>query len=170
MIPGVTFQPGAMGGEQPNGQRRDQGVQEAIKVLSLRLPKVVGAQALAPQPLLTSPGSDGNPRVDSIIENILKRMFPTAANASAPAPMIPSGGGDSAPPLGYAPPMGYQQPARRAPDVDRYEPVTRSPQTPRIQPGAETPREPLLETPIPQQPSAPMPSDHVMTWPERYEI
>ena len=80
---GVNFQPGGgSGGEQPKPQSN--GVQEAIKVLSLRLPKVVGAQGISPQGLLESPGSGGNPRVDSVVNSILSKMFPTGQPQQAP--------------------------------------------------------------------------------------
>lgn len=72
---GVNFQPG-VSGTGPNARTGDTGVQEAIKVLSLRLPKVVGAQGIAAAPLLTSQGSGGS-RVDSVVNSILGRMFPT---------------------------------------------------------------------------------------------
>lgn len=88
MIGGVNFQPG---GGDPNQQQRSPGagVQEAIKVLSLRLPKVVGAQAAVPMPLLTSQGSGGN-RVDSVVNQILARIMPTGQPQSQPmATMAP---------------------------------------------------------------------------------
>lgn len=89
---GASFQPGVdKDRERPGGQSRppgsNQGVQEAIKVLSLRLPKVVGAQAVSPQALLSSQGSRGNPRVDSIVESVLSQMFPSGA---APSGQVPS--------------------------------------------------------------------------------
>lgn len=104
MIPGVNFQPGAQSYGQQDGQRRpsgggsQQGVQEAIKVLSLRLPKVVGARSVAPAPLLNSEGSGGSPHVDSIVESVLSRMFGSQRGAAPSAPMMdPSaaGGGQS---------------------------------------------------------------------------
>ena len=76
---GVNFQPGfGNGGDQQREARPSggSGVQEAIKILSLRLPKVVGAQAIAPMPLLTSQGSGGNPRVDSVVNQVLSRVMP----------------------------------------------------------------------------------------------
>lgn len=82
---GASFQPGIDKDRDPRmqGQSRapgaNQGVQEAIKVLSLRLPKVVGAQAVSP--LIGGQGARGNPRVDSIVESVLAQMFP-----SGPAP------------------------------------------------------------------------------------
>jgi hypothetical protein len=90
MIGGVNFQPG---GDEQDPRRRaasngsQQGVQEAIKVLSLRLPKVVGAQAVAPGPLLRSQGSGGNPNVDSMVERVLAQMFGNRGGAPASAPM-----------------------------------------------------------------------------------
>lgn len=93
MIGGVNFQPGmGQGGEQSQAQpSAGSGVQEAIKVLSLRLPKVVGAQAAAPMALLSGQGSGGS-RVDSVVNQILSRIMPTGqpqqtpmANLSAPS-------------------------------------------------------------------------------------
>lgn len=85
---GVNFQPGQHGdGQNSNGGARPgSGVQEAIKVLSLRLPRVVGAQAAAPMALLNSQG--GNGRVDSVVNQVMQRI---------------------APPQGMTPPMGQPQ-------------------------------------------------------------
>lgn len=97
MIPGVNFQPGAGSFQDRADAQRDRvgsghGVQEAIKLLSLRMPKVVGAQSVAPSALLNSPGAGGNPNVDSMVERVLQRVFPTARQGQgAPtAPMVPS--------------------------------------------------------------------------------
>jgi hypothetical protein len=108
---GVNFQPGSGsggGGSRPTGNPN--GVQEAIKVLSLRLPKVVGAQGIAPAPLLQSGGSNGmGSRVDSVVNSILGRMFPTGQQ---PPSNMPSFG--TAPPMSSAPNMpnfgGMSQP------------------------------------------------------------
>jgi hypothetical protein len=56
---GVSFLPG---GDQANGQQNKppaEPLQQAIQMLSLRLPKVVGAQGIAPGPLLQSRGDPG---------------------------------------------------------------------------------------------------------------
>lgn len=99
---GVNFQPGAQGdGSQPGQARPPQGsgVQEAIKVLSLRLPKVVGAQGATPQALLQGQGSGGS-RVDSIVNQVLSRIMPAGQPQGMPrpqpqanlsAPSMPSG-------------------------------------------------------------------------------
>lgn len=87
---GINFQPGmsgysGSGSRSGNGGNSNAGVQEAIKVLSLRLPKVVGAQGIAPQALLSSQGSGGS-RVDSVVNTVLGRMFPSGQQeASAPS-------------------------------------------------------------------------------------
>ena len=113
MAYGVTFQPG-QSFEQERERRMAErgtadGVQEAIRVLSLRLPKVVGAHAPAPSALLQSQGSSGSRDVDSMVEGVLQRIFPNARPASAssapPAPMMPvERGPDSSPPQHYAQP------------------------------------------------------------------
>lgn len=87
---GVNFQPGASQYGEQNGNARPtggSGVQEAIRVLSLRLPRVVGAQSAAPMPLLTSQGSGGNSRVDSVVNQVLSRYAP---QMQPPMPMQPS--------------------------------------------------------------------------------
>src|SRR3990167_1200363 len=94
MIGGVSFQPGQSGsrGTQSRPSSANTGIQEAIKLLSLRLPRVVGARAMAPQALLESAGSGGNPRVDSVVSQVMRRMFPTGGDPGAggtPAPMVP---------------------------------------------------------------------------------
>jgi hypothetical protein len=97
MRTGLTFQPGT---DPDNWERTDGrvarpnsgGVQEAIKILSLRLPKVVGAQAPAPMPLLTSQGSGGNPMIDSVVNQVMARVqAPPDPGFHAPAfPMLSS--------------------------------------------------------------------------------
>jgi hypothetical protein len=85
MISGVSFQPGVANGASPyRDAKQAEGVQEAIRVLSLRLPKVVGAQGVAPQALLSSPGAGGDPRVDSIVNRVWSNLFPTGPQESAP--------------------------------------------------------------------------------------
>lgn len=103
---GVNFQPGmpsASGQGKPRGGTSNGGgVQEAIKVLSLRLPRVVGAQAISPQALLSSPGGGGS-RVDSVVNQVLAKYFPTQSPSQPAAQsfgMAPS----------FDPNQGAQQP------------------------------------------------------------
>src|SRR5688572_17236293 len=90
MINGVNFQPGGGPSGDPRQPRNPQGsgVQEAIKILSLRLPKVVGAQAAVPQALLSGTGSSGN-RVDSVVNQVLSRILPTGQPPQTPTATMP---------------------------------------------------------------------------------
>lgn len=93
MIGGVNFQPGQMnGGGQQVRPKAGGDVQEAIKILSLRLPKQVGPNAVAPSALLNAQGSGGNPRVDSVVNTVLSRMMPTGQPAAPPVLGGPSAG------------------------------------------------------------------------------
>lgn len=171
---GVSFQPGAyQGNGQQNGQN-GQGplgggaVQEAIKILSLRLPKVVGAQAAAPSMLLTSAGSGGNPRVDSVVDRIMRRMLPGSApnmpllgadpfsdrfseprftsagtypnwlNAAVRAPRVSFGTGDTRPPA--APPAGPSVPRREDPSIDYVPQLRREAPSVDYVPGSQGPQ------------------------------
>ena len=63
---GVQFLPGEQEGgygtaRERTGARRSSPVQEAIRILSLRLPKFYGSQSMAPAPLLRAPGGMGQP-------------------------------------------------------------------------------------------------------------
>jgi collagen type III alpha len=60
---GVSFLPGQSNGMDRNGQggNATEPIQQAIKVLSLRLPRVLGGGAFAPSGLLQGGGSMGNP-------------------------------------------------------------------------------------------------------------
>lgn len=80
---GLSFDPAQQqkqqnGASGPNTGSAPQGVQEAIKILSLRLPRVVGANAISPQALLSSPGGSGG-MVDSVVSRVLQRYFPNAS-------------------------------------------------------------------------------------------
>jgi hypothetical protein len=162
MIPGVTFQPNA---SYPAGYQRQQdntgAVQEAIKVLSLRLPTTVGAQAAAPQQLLQSSGSGGS-RVDSVVNQILAKLFPGGGSPAQAMPSFgtappssdngPSIGGASSPYFasGYS---SYESPSpnwlQRAP---RVEFGNQQPQAPTDVPVREAPsidRIPPKRSPLP---------------------
>jgi len=122
MIGGVSFEPGSQDDElrrRTQGQRGAEGVQEAIKVLSLRLPKVIGAQGVAPSALLKAPGGMGRPGVDSIVEQVLAKFFPGGSGGAAQAPMAPQ-------PMGMSP----AQPSP-GPNAVPYEPPSPSPR-PRV--------------------------------------
>ncbi|HYE87699.1 MAG TPA: hypothetical protein VEA16_15155, partial [Vicinamibacterales bacterium] len=81
---GLSFQPGSDNGQQQSGYRAP--VQQAIKLLSLRLPSVVGARAIAPQALLEGGGSQaiggpGGLSGNALIEWLRKQMQQSGAQA-----------------------------------------------------------------------------------------
>ena len=78
---GITFLPSAE--QAADGRRRGQLESElgqAIKILSLRLPRVLGARPIAPHALLTAPGASG-----------------LTASAAPVARMAPAGAGPMSP-------------------------------------------------------------------------
>lgn len=168
MIGGVSFQPGADYGQRPNGEGRPSGgsgVQEAIRILSLRLPRVVGAQSVAPMPLLTSMGSGGDPRIDRLIDQVMSRMLPP--QSGSPAPVMP--GASGMPGMsGFSGPTGPTFSGPSAPPYQRPappEPVGRPRRAPHVSlgTGPGSPPEPVQEPPSidyanPQRPALTPPS------------
>lgn len=171
MIGGVNFQPGQIqgGGTQPK-PKQGNSVQEAIKILSLRLPKQVGPNALAPAALLNSQGSGGNPRVDSVVNTVMGRMFPTGDAPAPAAPMVPSGpqspiafDGNTRPPDNT--PLSSMMPtaATTGPAPPRFTPGTTVPGPgyelpPDLRPAPNAPDQPGAAPPVlpaPTGPSAP---------------
>lgn len=77
---GLSFMPGSQNGTGPSGQQRTsvEPVQEAVRLLSLRLPSVVNS-GLAPNQLMQAPGGSalsgmGGMGVDAQIEWLRKQM------------------------------------------------------------------------------------------------
>src|SRR5690606_20872142 len=91
---GESFAPLARENGQNAGPARRGAapIQEAIRVLNLRVPSVVGARALSPQALLSAPGSAGIPNAAGVqIEQLLRRIFGQAGIPGLPA--APTGPG-----------------------------------------------------------------------------
>ena len=159
MINGVNFQPGSM--EQERNRRMGasgsaDGVQEAIKVLSLRLPKVVGARAVSPSALLQGQGGQGNPQIDSMVERVLAKMFPGQGGPAPTAPMLPTqspGESHSYGPQFSGNIQGGGQPRREqtsdAPGRQFWRPQ------PNVIVGTPPPEMPLTGGPMPQWPNLP---------------
>lgn len=81
---GVSFDPAQdqyqqNGQSGPNASTAPRGIQEAIKILSLRLPKVLGANAVSPRALLTAPGAGAGGNVDGVVQKIIQKYFPQAS-------------------------------------------------------------------------------------------
>lgn len=125
----------------PTGQnqmRQQQGggnapLQQAIKVLNLRLPKVVGAGAVAPQPLLMSQGSGG------VSMPPMPQQGATPGGAPGGAPTMPGQG---------APPFGLEEILRR---------IFQPPTGPAGSPAPQPPQGPAPLPRIVTQPPAPGP-------------
>lgn len=105
---GISFAPTDQNAQvRGDGQRGTSPVQTAIQTLSLRVPHIAGAGAIAPQPLLESGGSAGlggsmNPNAASILE-LLKRLF---GGSGAPVNGVP--GQEPRSPNVYGDPGGGQ--------------------------------------------------------------
>lgn len=110
----------------PASQTRPQqsgaaGAQEPVRILNLRMPRVQGAGAPAPQALLTSPGSAALPQsvgANPTIEAILRAVLGHFAPQQMAAPSAPSGFMGQGPPsqgsgpsnIPYTPAIHYQKP------------------------------------------------------------
>lgn len=165
---GITFLPSA---EAAANGPRQAGVEgqggsdltQAFKILSLHLPRVLGASAIAPQRLLTSPGAAGvapagtpdggfNP-YSAVFASLLQQLTGGAmAPGGGPASLsslygdtssVTAGGGGGSDPV---------------PGGGGYTPSTLPP--PNITPGSGVPRSgeggqlPTLDTPSPSTPAA----------------
>lgn len=120
---GVSFNPGASDGKQPQqqGGPSQTPIQDAIKTLSLRIPQFRGP-GIAPQPLLNATGGSGMMGQGSMpggLQQILAQLFgnqgqqqgqggqPMGQGSMPPPPNIIPGAGPSVPGGGG---MAYQPP------------------------------------------------------------
>jgi hypothetical protein len=108
---GLSFLPGANGPSRNEAGPAGGRLEDIVRILSLRLPKVLGARAIAPEALLTSPGGSalpsgggtgGDPIADMIAQSVLQNMpsagaVGTANPAGSFAPGI-FGGAEGGPP------------------------------------------------------------------------
>ena len=117
---GISFVPGQESGGEGRMGAGGGGVsplQAAVQFLSLRLPRVTGAQGIAPNALMQSPGGGGFP---SPILQALLRLAGLGEGAGSMAPTMP-GAGMAMPRMGMP---GMGQPGM-------------GPATPRIIPGEQ---------------------------------
>ena len=145
---GYEFQPGAQkrlvrGINQQ--QQLGPGAQEALKVLSLRLPAVLGGSPLAPEDLLRSRPGGG-------METALNRLSGGAPTVP-PAPPVSTGGGGS--------PFGVATFNNEPSDLAELVGGAVSPGPPRVTPGTGGNRAPLPGAP----PSQSQPGPGVPTFP-----
>lgn len=142
--PGVSFSP--INAAPPAGQGTPQSpLQDAIKILSFRMPKVVGAYS--PSPLA---GNLGDSVADNWLMNLFKGLLPGGESPVPGAPGAPppfgfpgsgasggSGGGTPPPTWTGAPPPG--PPPQAPPPVVQFEPPGIPPVLPPIGPPAPPP-------------------------------
>lgn len=88
---GVTFAPTAENAALGRRRGASQGVQEAIQILSMRLPQVLGARAPAPRALLEAPGAAGGGGAEAIASAVVRSVLQSVLGGEAPAPS-PGGG------------------------------------------------------------------------------
>src|SRR5262245_8106566 len=86
---GLSFTPTAQNQAQQQAFGSSNPVQDAVKILSLKVPTVVGAQSLAPAGLLNAPGAGGLPGGLNL-DDLLKKLF---AAGGGPASLPPGFGG-----------------------------------------------------------------------------
>lgn len=155
---GLSFQPS---GEEGGADReRVAPVQEAIRLLSLRLPSVVGARGISPQALLQSQGASALPTSDGMTHEsaiaLLQRLL--QQSRAATPPQLGSQGGPSGPMV-----PGGRPPVQTAPTSTAKPPKAPmfAPPPPRVTPGDPRP-EPDIEvlpgwtTPIGGQSESPL--------------
>lgn len=90
---GISF----LGDDDEQNGSPEQKHQQAIKLLSVRFPRVVGAAGLAPTPLLQGMGGSGNPMGQTAVAQALAHMagMPQPGHppmSGAPLPQPPMGG------------------------------------------------------------------------------
>lgn len=151
--PGISFQPGTQQGAASNP------VQEAVQLLSLRLPTVVGARGIAPQALLNGQGSAGMGSMGSpnAAIDLLQKLLMQSRAQTPPMPggpnqppmdlmaMLSRGGGGSGnnqpqPSQGQAPSPSP------TPTPNPTPPPPVMPPPPRIVPGGDDAGEPYRES------------------------
>jgi hypothetical protein len=110
-LSGIFFAPIRRESETAGNRPVAAPIQEAIKVLNLRLPSVVGARALAPAALLHAPGGAGLATGGMNLEEFLRRLFgqgrpgPRAALPNRPGvPSLPLTLPSPSPSFSSAPP------------------------------------------------------------------
>lgn len=127
---GVSFVPNGQGDpmnrQQPGQASGAPPLQQAIQMLSLRLPRVVGANALAPGQLLNAPGGmggSGNPLLEALLRLAgMGGSFQGGQGGPGGSGMLPSASGPTLPRFG----AGDEQ-RRLAPSVQPPQPSPSQP-------------------------------------------
>lgn len=87
---GVSFAPTAENAEDASRRGALEGIPAAIKVLSLRLPRFLGARGIAPEELLNGQGGNGqDPFATGVMGTLINALL-----GGAPTPVITPGAND----------------------------------------------------------------------------
>jgi len=175
MAIGVSFLPGQQQGQAGAGTGTadpQEAVSQAIKILSLRLPRVVGAGAIASPALLNAPGAAGvsgsGMNIDRLVQMILQGILPGSAVSGAAAT---PGGSEISPTLAQifaqTRPSGAMTGAQTGPPstgVPAPAAPSPSPWTPRIEPVTDAlptsiVQGPPIAPPVQTTPSQPQQGD-----------
>lgn len=117
---GVSFAPTAENAMEGNRQGQLEGLPAAIKILSLHMPRFVGARGIAPDELLNGRGANG---VDPFASSVMQSLLQSLTSGAAPAPVItPGADRPSLDPVIEAPPSTPQTPPAPAPEPRRRVP------------------------------------------------
>ena len=84
---GLSFEPTARAQGAVGEDRTQSGVQRAIQMLSLRLPRVVGARSIAPTALLT--GTGGGQALPAVLRSLLQQGVPQQTSQTPTATVTP---------------------------------------------------------------------------------
>lgn len=102
---GVSFSPTNQSAQGTGTPNTANPVQDAIRILSFRLPTVLGASAATPMQNLGAPSIFGSQLGSSVIQNFLKSLMMPSATGQASSPYGSLFGGTSAPSAASAPPV-----------------------------------------------------------------
>jgi hypothetical protein len=155
---GVSFAPTTEQSLAAGRQGGIEGVPEAIRVLSLRMPRVWGARSIAPQQLLNAGGAHGQDPVTAVVATLAQALAgggQSVPSTSIAPPAGAQGGGMGGPELtgaggGFAPPQ--MDPGPMLPGPSSYKPPRIVP----FEPGADGPPESGLGAPGALVPNAPL--------------
>jgi len=141
---GVNFAPTGSSQSGGGAQARQEGVPQAIKILSLRYPRVLGAAAPTSNALLSAKGAQGvDPFMGAVMQTLMQTIAPQEMTAALASPAL------------SAPSPAASAPAVSAPSAPEAAPMADAPA-----PDSAPAPVPSLGAPsVPQNAAAPAPLD-----------
>jgi hypothetical protein len=135
---GVSFAPTQDNAEDSRDAARTEGLPAAIQMLSLRLPRILGARAPVASALAHAPGFGGMGSADQQIFQVLQRLLGGGGDQFGADTMAPGGWRGSGP--------GIPNPAPHSGPVGPHQP-------PETQPPAPAPKVSFIPNPEPFRPN-----------------